>query len=181
MNRSKFISPSFFPSICFLNLFNNYWLTNLTLSIKSVLTLKLKLRSKNKCIVSFSQDTRPFYRCRFFSLSVAYSLWKTFCSSFVNIQTYISVTCFVFSWCPKTGLSLWIREKFQRQDHILFPAQHQHLLSDVASFWWIRGALLGKSPAPLVLTQTLPALDQTFIWLCCHRCWGEDQILLLFF
>lgn len=72
-------------------------------------------------------------------------------------------------------------ENFQRQNHIPVPKQRQHLVTDAAPFSWIKGALLGKSPAPLdLLTQTLPALDQAFIWLCIHRCCGEDETLLLF-
>lgn len=95
-------------------------------------------------------------------------------------QLFICQQLFFWSRCPKFCQSLWgTGEKKQRQDHIPVPAQSQRLLTDVAPSSWLKGALLGKSPPPLdLLTQTLPALDQAFLWICRHRCWDLLWLLL---
>lgn len=98
------------------------------------------------------------------------------CSCFVNTWSLVCRSVFhavkLASQCGESG-------KFQRQDHI--PVSAQHLLTDAGPFF-LKGALLGKSPSPLeLLIQTLPALDEALICLLTRRsrrsC-GEDNTLL---
>lgn len=93
-------------------------------------------------------------------------------------SSFIQCVCVSF---PKTVQSLW---ESGRNSRGKTASLCQHSVStrvtDVASFSWIKGALLGKSPAPLdVVTQTLPALDKGFIWLCSCRCCGQGLGLVV--